>query len=158
MAAGQGVEHLMELVHGDQRGRVSRLGVGGHQVAVGAFFTVEGDAVAGEVEHDAVFRAYGLWDGFGEPFQNGGLFRIEQGGVDGVGVLLLQPLGDAQSVVDSRFQRGDVFVVVDADDEGMALLEGELGGLFFLGHGCGLLFNLVILSRYGKVPGMLLLR
>ena len=133
----------MELVHGDQGAGISGLGVGGHQIAIGAFLTVEGDAVAGEVEDDAVFRPYGLWDGIGKPFRDGGFLGVEQGGVDGISVLLFQPLSDTQGIVDRRFQRGDVFVVVDTDDEGVALPEGELAGFFALGHGYGLLFNLI---------------
>lgn len=66
----------------------------------------------------------------------------------GIGVLLFQPLSDAQRVIDRCFQRGDMFVVVDADNEGVAPFKGKLNVLAGFGHGRGLLFDLL----YWSVP------
>ena len=144
MPAGQATESFMKCVHGDERIYVAGFGVGGHEVAIGAFFAIEGDTVTGKVEDDAVFRSYGLRDGLREPFQDRRPVGIEQGKMYRISVLFLQSPGHTQGIVDRCAQGRNVFIIIDAKDESVALLEGELGVVISLGHGYSRVIKQVI--------------
>ena len=119
----------MQVGHGEHAGGVTGYGVLGHQVAARAVVAVERDAVAGEVDQQAVVLAQPGRQLLREEGAQTLLRDRSAGGRLGqqeclVAVLGLQQLSQPRGVVDRGGQRRDAAAVgVDADDHGQAVRE-----------------------------------
>ena len=136
VAAGQRGQPGVQVGHGEHAGGVAGYGVLGDQVAGRAVVAVERDAVAGEVDEQAVVVAEAGRQFFGEeraqPLPRDGLAGGRLGQQECLVAVrgaqqFLQPCG----VVDRGGQRRDAAAVgVDADDDGQAapeLVHGQRG-------------------------------